>query len=492
MHTKLMQALQTTVETHHPHNPILLQELMKKIPDLRTLNTLHSEKLLAFKMEPRNKSTASSETFVPSAADEQWNRYADKWPSVHQNGAWSPSSSSDPFGSPRSIDSSQGVKSPSMSSKGFDSESVCSVEVAQINELNVRQHDEQNASSDDNDGPRCPFKMRKLDSPTDSGIESGKEHAAHSTPTASVCSSPRSSMDDKVKDISDSEVPDKIESIDDMPVLKRALQAPPLINTNLLMDEAYKPHKKFRAFRKDSSDGPCSPESSQINQPSTKAPLASMHSTLVQTLQQGPKYLNEQQMKRTDFIHNMIMTNDGKSSVPPSACNTVYHQNGHFIPSSSVVSSSSTKTNVPTYIPHHPSWLAYGSSPAVLPGSQSMPVFAKGSKSPSTTQPQVMPRMYYDPRTQSSSPPSVVMPSFTTTTSILAAQLAAPLNTVAPSKNHSPHHHHHNNNHHQHLATTTTISPAQPQLATRIRPNSDQQPLNLSKRTPSPPPVVNA
>jgi len=35
-------------------------------------------------------------------------------------------------------------------------------------------------------------------------------------------------------------------SQDDMPVLKRALQAPPMIDTNLLMKEAYRPHKKFR------------------------------------------------------------------------------------------------------------------------------------------------------------------------------------------------------------------------------------------------------
>lgn len=39
-------------------------------------------------------------------------------------------------------------------------------------------------------------------------------------------------------------------SIEDMPMLKRALQAPPLINTNMLMDEAYRHHKKFRAAQR--------------------------------------------------------------------------------------------------------------------------------------------------------------------------------------------------------------------------------------------------
>lgn len=87
------------------------------------------------------------------------------------------------------------------------------------------------------------IRYRKLDSPTDSGIESGNEKADHKAASSesSSCSSPRSSVDDMNEE--------KRPIAEDMPVLKRVLQAPPLYDTNSLMDEAYKPHKKFRALR---------------------------------------------------------------------------------------------------------------------------------------------------------------------------------------------------------------------------------------------------
>merc|ERR1719225_864010 len=47
---------------------------------------------------------------------------------------------------------------------------------------------------------KCPFKARKLDSPSDSGIDSPKAQGSHSTNT-SLCSSPRSSLEDKVKEV---------------------------------------------------------------------------------------------------------------------------------------------------------------------------------------------------------------------------------------------------------------------------------------------------
>ena len=123
-------------------------------------------------------------------------------------------------------------------------------------------------------------KIRRVDSPTDSGIESGKEHGNGSTPTTSVCSSPRSAMDDKVKDVSDSESSEKHESIDDMPMLKRALQAPPLVNTNKLMDEAYRHHKKFRAAqRKDEPHSPSTTTTSPSHSIQESFGHISQHST---------------------------------------------------------------------------------------------------------------------------------------------------------------------------------------------------------------------
>lgn len=455
MQGKLMQALQVAVSQGHPQNPGLFQELMKKIPDLRTLNTLHSEKLLAFKMEPHVVAEAPHESAVPSAAagaaasnmhalyqtqvDHHWGAYGGlshksphgtpsedskgSWgeepdhivpsptsmvarlshshhhhhhhqlPHLMRGGSaacpgnaetvsWSPSSSDvkdvDLYSSPRSSETGSfiiddgvgGVKSPlgSVSSvKGGDSESVCSGEmthlVAELQGTKRRKdpnptsllhghhhphhhhghpqhhhhhqhvHEGGCSSGDENsvvDSPnsgKCPFKVRKLDSPTDSGIESGKElcsGGSSGSRSTSICSSPRSSMEEKVKDVSDCEASsEKMDSIEDMPVLKRALQAPPLINTNLLMDEAYKPHKKFRALRKDSDSTPTSPDAPhppqqlhQLQQQLQQCPplgnpsLASTHSTLVKTLEQGPR-MSEQQLKHTDIIRNIIMRSEG-------------------------------------------------------------------------------------------------------------------------------------------------------------------------------------
>ena len=60
IHRKLDNLLQKSVNANHPEEAALFAELKKKIPDLRTLNTLHSEKLLAFKMEPRLGQVATS------------------------------------------------------------------------------------------------------------------------------------------------------------------------------------------------------------------------------------------------------------------------------------------------------------------------------------------------------------------------------------------------------------------------------------------------
>jgi len=111
-------------------------------------------------------------------------------------------------------------------------------------------------SSDEEDSPSssprrygggvCPYKQfpRGIESPSgDSGIESG------------ACSSPARSED--------------LVMSEDMPVLKRALQAPPLIDTNVLMNEAYRPHKKFRYTSATSSSS-----SSSVKSPS---PPPQMH-----------------------------------------------------------------------------------------------------------------------------------------------------------------------------------------------------------------------
>ncbi|EFN66046.1 Nuclear hormone receptor E75 [Camponotus floridanus] len=362
MHNKLRNALQTVLAQNHPQHPDILRELLKKIPDLRTLNTLHSEKLLAFKMteqqqqlqaQQQHQQQQQQQTHVITAQQQS------HWPMEEEPPA--------SWGSASDVTLDEAVKSPlgSVSS----TESTCSGEVASLTEYHHvappsghhassapllaatlagglcphrRRANSGSTSSGDDElhratmsktpqPPQCP-RFRKLDSPSDSGIESGTEKpdkpassSASSAPT-SVCSSPRS--EDK--------------EVEDMPVLKRVLQAPPLYDTNSLMDEAYKPHKKFRALRqKDSAEAEpavvvqhtqsqlhlhlTSPparspptQTAQPQCPQTASLLSSTHSTLARSLMEGPR-MTAEQLKRTDIIHNYIMRGEASPRSPTAS-----------------------------------------------------------------------------------------------------------------------------------------------------------------------------
>nr|ATY36241.1 ecdysone-inducible protein E75 [Laodelphax striatellus] len=348
MHNKLKTVLQLVLNQNHPGQPNLCHELMKKIPDLRTLNTLHSEKLLAFKMTEQQQLAQQQQQMWGSMMVE------DECNSKSPGGASSWSSSSDV--------TMEEVKSPlgSVSS----TESMCSGEVASLNDYHQSHHasstpllaatlaggvcphrhraNSGSASGDDIKSHHRSF--RKLDSPSDSGIESGTEKLDKpigSAPT-SVCSSPRSSLEDKDDHHHHPHHPPTnhhhaqnghsmpfqstqhqpaqqngtTHSVEDMPVLKRVLQAPPLYDTNSLMDEAYKPHKKFRALRnKDSAEAePMVHNSPQLHHHLTSS-LSSTHSTLAKSLMESPR-MTPEQLKRTEMINDFIMRagNDSAAS----------------------------------------------------------------------------------------------------------------------------------------------------------------------------------
>nr|CAG4650024.1 EOG090X036X [Sida crystallina] len=405
MQSKLRTVLETVLSQTHQERPGLVMELLHKIPDLRTLNTLHSEKLLAFKMTEQQQQQQHQ-------------------PSMHHNaGHYSLGAGHQPPSSPwhDSYDE-ESAKSPMGSVSS--SESVCSAEVGMsdlpllaavagsatplvaISRRRSRDPSQSENGSVSSDGeendrdssvammmesspPRsCPYKGRKLESPDDSGIESGVDRyeklstASRSTNT-SLCSSPRSSLEDKVKEVDDvsmgsassavscprgvsaSSNGPAASSVDDMPVLKRVLQAPPLFDTNSLMDEAYKPHKKFRALtlqRKgcEESSTPVavpvvtsvsrSASSSQqtasvtsspsvlsaaLSSPpnssssysalcsaltcSTASSLTSTHSTLARSLMEGPKLINSEHQRRADLIVANIMKGTTASSSTSSS-----------------------------------------------------------------------------------------------------------------------------------------------------------------------------
>ncbi|CAH1153899.1 unnamed protein product [Phaedon cochleariae] len=322
MHHKLKTSLQMVVSQNHLGQPHVMEELMKKIPDLRTLNTLHSEKLLAFKM------TEQQQLMQQQQQHHLWSA-----PMEEESDSKSPAAS---WSSSSDVTMDE-AKSPlgSVSS----TESMCSSEIHDYHHHHHHHHPMHVSSNVANApllaatlaGGVCPHRhransgstssgddelaatshlipngltitpvnrpprFRKLDSPSDSGIESGTEKVEKPT---SVCSSPRSSFTE--------EHHHHHHTVEDMPVLKRVLQAPPLYDTNSLMDEAYKPHKKFRALRnnKDSAEA----------EPATLSTLSSSHSMLAKSLMEGPR-MTAEQMKRTDIIHNYIMRGEASPMV---------------------------------------------------------------------------------------------------------------------------------------------------------------------------------
>jgi nuclear receptor subfamily 1 group D protein 3 len=296
----------------------MIQELDRKIPDLRTLNTLHSEKLLAFKMEEQN---------LVNATETQHMQH-----------------------SPVSIASSHRSSSSVDSLDSFHNSTLSHGSSCHDNDLQIPSSRRLSTNT-------CPYKFpRALESPSgDSGIESG------------ACSSPaRSEQDIPILP------PTPSSSQDDMPVLKRALQAPPMIDTNLLMNEAYRPHKKFRysvseksqtsspppmsSHSQQASPAPHSYPQSYVQQPHAsprgtpstgptppphqlypqlasaltqprvsncpqsvsvkpfKSPLQIQHSTLARTLNEKPKLLTEDHQNTSDLLHSIIMRNGNSDS----------------------------------------------------------------------------------------------------------------------------------------------------------------------------------
>ncbi|XP_077299839.1 ecdysone-induced protein 75B isoform X2 [Arctopsyche grandis] len=341
MYSKLKSCLQTVINQNRPGQPEFLHELMKTLPDLRTLSTLHTEKLVVFRTEHKEL-----------LRQQMWQMEDDSSKSPAGSSSWS--SSSD-------VTMDDAVKSPlgSVSS----TESMCSGEAEQFAgapllaatlagaRCPVRPRADSggsrgSASSGEDEltaprptgltvtalnrpphthphGQHPHLRYRKLDSPTDSGIESGNEKHEKRPGTSSGSSSPRSSLEERVEER---------RPVEDMPVLKRVLQAPPLYDTSSLMDEAYKPHKKFRAMRQrdsaeaeamisapamspGSSSGPSGsgasrPSQLQMHLSRGGPSLSSTHSVLARSLMEGPR-MTPEQMKRSDIIQNYIMRGEG-------------------------------------------------------------------------------------------------------------------------------------------------------------------------------------
>lgn len=458
-------------------------------------------------------------------------------------------------------------------------------------------------------------RYRKLDSPTDSGIESGNEKNECSKNVSSggssSCSSPRSSVDDALdcqdngQNASTSQVTVSVspvrspqplaqqasstssttnssanlkrQIVDDMPVLKRVLQAPPLYDTNSLMDEAYKPHKKFRALRHrefdcteaDASSSTNSASASSIPAPAssplqhnsnvqspppqlltansnttahnqlilvpqdTHSPqaalansppaiaqhqsqlhihltrptptnsnsgaqqpssLSSTHSVLAKSLMAEPR-MTPEQMKRSDIIQNYIMR-DSQPATSSSGNLLVCSPNGpgsrspaplhHQMQIHSLYNNGSNSPNSSTS-PNSPT-----TTTSINNALASPPSTANSTSSPAATRwpgHSVITTTSINQRQQSVSPSSNGSSSSSSSTSSTSSSSSASSSSASSSGCQyfqSPH------------STSASVSPPRPSptqmntpprlLELQVDIADSQQPLNLSKKSPTPPP----
>ncbi|CAL4086726.1 unnamed protein product [Meganyctiphanes norvegica] len=469
---RLVSCLQAVANKHHPENLSLHFELLNKIPDLRTLNTLHSEKLLAFKMTEH------------TAAGTNWDDSRSSWSLGSEDkdsGVGSPVSSchDDIMRSP--VSCSDSVYS---GESGSSTESVCGSEVTSYGYTdlrppfpNRRRRDlSEGASSGDEASEallKCPFSKRKSESPDDSGIESGTDRSDKLS-SPSVCSSPRSSIDEKSEE----------DREDDMPVLRRALQAPPIINTDLLMEEAYKPHKKFRAATLRREEEPHSSQSigtsilaQTLSQPpqvsisslasthstlaaslastSLSPSLAASHSTLARTLLEGPK-MSENDLRRADMLHSMIMRTDARERL--SSPSSRSSPGPYYVPQACL-----ERLQMPTT-----SWTC---PPRSSSASSSSSERSSPMQSSVTVQPRVhllttpTPSRYYEPKLSATPLGMGAQPS------------SSPSISSSPQPHQQP----------QGMGAAPQRGSPSPMMELQVD-IADSQPLNLSKKTPPPTP----
>lgn len=134
---------------------------------------------------------------------------------------------------------------------------------------------------------------RKLDSPTDSGIESGSDGSIGKIGSgSSSCSSPRSSLEDGPMTMTTS-------LAESLPTLKRALEKPAIYDPNMY-------HKKFRRCPASGDEGQSQLQTILTSgRPQHSSGLAMTHSILAGTLKTAPK-MSDEHRKNQDIINRFI------------------------------------------------------------------------------------------------------------------------------------------------------------------------------------------
>ena len=319
---KLKMVLSSILLPQHPENESIFPELMTMIHDLRTLNTLHTEKFL--QQCKINESVPTS-----MASNEPYEAANQRWDSVHldreSTGNGSPQSSSggdthsstsledtssrrSPLGSVSSTDSNTSsevckllnVQDLRMTNNNANSVLMTALTsqaamASASSALKHRQVGPVASTSSTITTANNPVGSSKFTKKSSSDSDSGVELSLHKGPQLSssasnstnnsLCSSPRSSLEsleDRGSTSSGSNTGKKSPPNEERhPLLKRALQQPPQLFNNgtggsvaTFQDEVYKPHKKFRRHNNSFSKDEC-PTSSTSNQRSTSPPVAS-------------------------------------------------------------------------------------------------------------------------------------------------------------------------------------------------------------------------
>ncbi|CRL08094.1 CLUMA_CG020875, isoform A [Clunio marinus] len=339
MHAKLKQCLQHVISKGRPSEPEFMGDLMNTIGDLKTLSTLHTEKLIVFRNElsqqlgheqqhqqqvkHKNEITDSTEInhhHFQSAQQTQSERIEmtcqqrlTPQPSDISMSTISSSDSSSPH-----------IKCPTKQSPILLAKlQGCPMGYRQKSIQPQLNHPSSNSSAEDEIVvQQCPTTLthpnipagttitavtrpipsvnRKLESPTDSGIESGSDGSIGKIGSgSSSCSSPRSSLEDGSSSLAES-----------LPTLKRALEKPAIFDPHMY-------HKKFRRcpMSGESLDGGQSQlqtiltntksQNIHCSNNTVNSGLAVTHSILAGTLKTAPK-MSDEHRKNQEILNRFI------------------------------------------------------------------------------------------------------------------------------------------------------------------------------------------
>ena len=504
MYSKLKACLQMVISQNRPDKPEFMQELLKTLPDLRTLSTLHTEKLVVFRTEHKELMRQQMWTLDDDA-------------SKSPIGSWGSSSDAhlddlakSPMGSVSSTESSDINDHHHHHNTNVSSLSASAPLLAATltGQCPIRHHRMNSGSSAEDDLAGAAHlaqngltitpvirsvpvsshhlqnvRYRKLDSPTDSGIESGNEkhdhhHCSNSSKTissgSSSCSSPRSSLEDQTED-------NKRHIVEQMPVLKRVLQAPPLYDTNSLMDEAYKPHKKFRAMRQNTS---CNSSTNVINSRESEAESCAVVAESTTTANTPPMAATSNNMPSTAIpIINPIPQQSQLHMHLTRPLNT-HHQNNYHHHQTTTSSLSSTHSVLAKSLMEEPRM-----TPEQIKRSDIIQNYLMRESQKTNGLLVCAPQ----------SPPTGAGCPFTgAARHQLAAATTSVITTSSRQQTPSPslHHHRYFQSPHSTSSNSSTSSASPPtaqsprilELQVDMATASTDAPLNLSKKSPSPPP----